>query len=327
MTHFRDTSEFRPTIATAADRLGLSPTAVEKDYWVTEVLRSLAAEFENDFIFKGGTSLSKGYGIIERFSEDIDILVLPGNRGRRSVDRLMKDMAAMAASHVQGQHNSEGGAETGRHRSYLMQYPSTYDSTELIKASVLLEMGVRGDPEPHEKVSIGSILREILIAEGASIDEFEDLTMFSVRVLHPARTLLEKLDHILRLSDELDSDPEMRPPLRAARHFYDVFQLLDLEQVHVMLTDSSQIMKIIDSIDDVDRRFFGRSNDEPTQASRSFADCSAFQPDTTSSARLEESYELTMPELYFGNDPLPTWSDICARVTEHEALLKFVRGD
>jgi hypothetical protein len=50
---------------------GISPAAVEKDYWVSEALRALASGYGDDFVFKGGTSLSKGYRIIELFSEDI----------------------------------------------------------------------------------------------------------------------------------------------------------------------------------------------------------------------------------------------------------------
>lgn len=69
---FRDLPEFGPTIDAAAERLGISATAVEKDYWVSEVLSALESEFAGDFILKEGTSLSKGYGLIERFSEDID---------------------------------------------------------------------------------------------------------------------------------------------------------------------------------------------------------------------------------------------------------------
>jgi hypothetical protein len=88
MTLFRDSEEFGPTLDAAAEHLGISATAVEKDYWVSEVLRVLARNFAGDFIFKGGTSLSKGYRIVERFSEDIDILVRPGGRG--TTNRLMK---------------------------------------------------------------------------------------------------------------------------------------------------------------------------------------------------------------------------------------------
>ena len=88
---FRDLGEFGPTLDAAAERLGISPTAVEKDYWVSEVLRALGRDFVGDFIFKGGTSFSKGFRIVERFSEDIDVLVLPGERGRGATDKLIPD--------------------------------------------------------------------------------------------------------------------------------------------------------------------------------------------------------------------------------------------
>jgi len=56
MTCFRDTDEFGPTLTAAAERLGISATAIEKDYWVSEILRVLARRYGDDFIFKGGTS-------------------------------------------------------------------------------------------------------------------------------------------------------------------------------------------------------------------------------------------------------------------------------
>ena len=56
--------------------LGLHSQFVEKDYWVTQTLRILYEDYPGHFIFKGGTSLSKGFGLIERFSEDVDVLVV-----------------------------------------------------------------------------------------------------------------------------------------------------------------------------------------------------------------------------------------------------------
>lgn len=107
------------------------------------MLRALVAEFPDDFIFKGGTSLSKGYGIVERFSEDIDVLVLPGGRGRGSVDKLTQAMGAAAARGVSGEAVSTE-AETGRHRAYSVSYPAARRPTELIATSVLFEASVRG---------------------------------------------------------------------------------------------------------------------------------------------------------------------------------------
>lgn len=117
MTRFRDTSEFGPTLDAAAERPGISATAVEKDYWVSEILR---------------------------VSEDIDVLVLPGTRGRNTTDKLMKAMGGATAAGIDGVASPVGGSETGRHRSYEVRYTATRQATALIRTSVLLEMGVRG---------------------------------------------------------------------------------------------------------------------------------------------------------------------------------------
>ena len=60
---FRDRSDFEATIDAAGDRLRVDPAIVEKDYWVSQILGALAGDFPSDLIFKGGTSLSKGYGL------------------------------------------------------------------------------------------------------------------------------------------------------------------------------------------------------------------------------------------------------------------------
>jgi len=78
VTLVREDAEFETLIRNAAASLGITdPTFVEKDYWVTQVLRALTAQFPGGFVLKGGTSLSKGYSIINRFSEDVDVLVVP----------------------------------------------------------------------------------------------------------------------------------------------------------------------------------------------------------------------------------------------------------
>ena len=171
MARFADLDEFGPTLDAAAERLGISPTAVEKDYWVSQVLHQLDSDFKGNFNFKGGTSLSKAYRLVERFSEDIDILVLPGTRGRGATDKLMKAIADAAARDIGGTATGVGGSETGRHRSCEITYPATRNSTSLIRTSVLLEMSTRGGPHPHSSVSINSLLGDTLADAGTDLDE------------------------------------------------------------------------------------------------------------------------------------------------------------
>src|ERR1035437_1764357 len=90
-THFRDQ--------------GLRESFIEKDYYVTEVLRAVAAYVGDKAIFKGGTSLSKGWNLIQRFSEDIDLFLDPQaftpSLGKKSVDRELKNLRDAVAGSVQ----------------------------------------------------------------------------------------------------------------------------------------------------------------------------------------------------------------------------------
>lgn len=321
MSRFRDSREFGPTLDAAAERLGISATAVEKDYWVSQVVRVLARDFGGDFVFKGGTSLSKGYRIVQRFSEDIDVLVLPGERGRGTVDKLMKQMSAAAAAGIGGEASPVGGAESGRHRSYEVSYPATREPTALVRTSVLLEMGVRGGSHPHDPVAISCLLGDVLEAAGTDLSEFADLEPFEVVVLHPGRTLLEKLVHIHEVAVELAADAARQPDRRSGRHFYDVFQLLGDGRVLDLLADHEQVEQIIDSIEKTTRDHFGGSDDSDLRPAGGFAASPAFDLDAEVSLRLRAAYESTMPELYFGAGPLPTWDAICGRVAERRDLL------
>ena len=80
MTFVHEDAEFDDLLRIVAGRRGLAIGLVEKDYWVTHALWALHAE-GFDVWFKGGTSLSKGFGLIERFSEDLDLKVEPGRVG------------------------------------------------------------------------------------------------------------------------------------------------------------------------------------------------------------------------------------------------------
>lgn len=319
---FRDLPEFGPTIDAAAERLGISATAVEKDYWVSQVLNALESQFSGDYILKGGTSLSKGYGLIERFSEDIDILVLPGDRGRGATDKLMKAMSAEAAERIGGTATSVGGAETGRHRSYEIEYPALRKRTDLIQTSVLLEMGTRGGSEPSERVMSSNLLGSELARAGTDLSEFPDLEPFELAVLHPGRTLLEKLAGIHAEATRISAEPGVTANSRIGRHFYDVHELLADPLVLDFLATRDQVALIWDEIAEVTQAHFAKT-DAPVEVrpEGGFAESPAFKLDSNVSERLRTAYEETMPQLYFGTDPSPSWNAIVEQVTRHNDLL------
>lgn len=198
----------------------------------------------------------------------------------------MKEMGATAAAGVSG-HAMSVSAETGRHRTYSVSYPATRPPTELMTTSVLLEMGVRGGSHPHELVPIGSLLSDVLIDAGT----------------------------------ELGADDTVRPPSRSGRHFYDVFQLLGDDRILHLLADRVQVMEVIESIDQITHRYFAGSAGTSTRPPEGFASSPAFDLANSVSARLQQSYQSTMPELHYGSEPLPTWDAICERVCAHAALL------
>jgi hypothetical protein len=320
VSRFRDAGEFGPTIDAAAEQLGISSTAIEKDYWVTQVLRALGHDFAEDFVFKGGTSLSKGYGILKRFSDDLDILILRGARGKGATDRLMKSIGEAAAAAAEGLAERYGGSETGVHRTFRVSYPATYRPTDAVATSVLLEMGVRGGPNPHERVPIGSLLGNTLEAAGTDLGQYDDLQPFEVAVLHPGRTLLEKLYGIHDLARQLSANALEADKLRRnGRHFYDVYQLLGHVRVLELLADRAQAEQIMASIEETSQEEFNATGELRPEGG--FAASPAFDRNSDISRQMQGAYEAIMPALYFGNEPLPTWDEICARVQEQRQLL------
>ena len=99
-------SDFDQAILQAAEHFrhrGLRPAIIEKDYYVTEALRIIAATAGDKIIFKGGTSLAKGWNLIQRFSEDIDIFLDPmafkPPLGKRAIDREAKKLRDAVGAH------------------------------------------------------------------------------------------------------------------------------------------------------------------------------------------------------------------------------------
>jgi hypothetical protein len=315
---FRARTDFEPTLRTAAEQLNVPPIVLEKDYWITQVLRHISKEFPNDFIFKGGTSLSKGYSLINRFSEDLDLLIVPGDRGRNPVDKLMKKMASSAAEHVGGERHSEGFPDTGRSRTYKVTYEGLIEETQLISHGVLMEMGVRGGPQPCQAKSIGSLLESALSGAGEDTAEYDDLASFEVQLLHPGRTLLEKLSMVHRESLRLQK-PDTEPKPNVGRHFFDLYFLLRDEGVLGFLDDRALVEEVLIDIQLVTDRYFSTQGPPETRPSEGFAASPAFDG-SSPSLQLRKSYYDTMPELHFGDD-LPDWAAICELVRDHAALL------
>ena len=241
----------------AAEYLGIPQAAfVEKDYWVVELLRSVMRPPKLDPIngrpcsaralLKGGTSLSKAFGIIERFSEDVDILIVHEGLGQNArenrVLRPICDRARVALGLTESDVLlAEHTTGTARNVHYL--YPVQISSA-VIAPMVRLEMGIRGGTLPG---TIRSQVRSYISAyvESAGIDaDFGELALVDVELIAPVRTLAEKLALLHHAATTaVNGDP--RSLERAGRHFGDIARLLsDGSVLEALGEEGSSIQKL-----------------------------------------------------------------------------------
>lgn len=312
---FRTRRDFDETIDTAPDVLRLPAVVVEKDYWVSQALRCLAMEFPQDFVFKGGTSLSKGFNIIQRFSEDIDVLILAGDRGRGACDTLMKDMGDQTARAVQDPEPTRTG-ERGIHRTYFLTYPRKRN-VDWLRPTIDVEMGVRGGPNPSESRQVTPLLADALQAAGVQTEVYEDLAPVRVNVLHPGRTAIEKLALVNDEADKCQRDPAREFPTRHGRHFYDIYMLLGHVLVQDFLRNREQFLDVVRDCERVSQKYF---NSEYVRPLTGYAVGAAFQSGPRVMQQLRAAYE-SAEDLYFGSDPYPTWDEVLERVRQSEGLL------
>lgn len=304
----------------SAVRLNLPEIAVEKDFWVCMTLRILfrLPGWGSTFTFKGGTSLSKGWKLIERFSEDIDIVIdraaldypdadtldqAAGSSRRKRVlagiktacrkavqDRiaglLRTHLAASLAGGLEWDLISDESDPDGQ--TLLFLYPSLFaPSDRYVQQIVRIEMGARSDTEPTETVAIVPYIAEAfpeLIANAET----------PVRAVSPVRTFWEKA---LLLHEEWHRPAGSRPRgAYMARHYYDLFRLIEAGVAARAGADLDLFASIVRH-----RSVFFRYG---------WIDYSALKrgslrlvPDAAHISGWESDYNRMKPEMFFGDVP------------------------
>jgi len=223
------------TLITAVEReTRIDAALVEKDYWTTHALWALH-ETGLDLWFKGGTSLSKGFGIIERFSEDLDLMVERGrvaalpvvsswtslNKGpvaqRQAFYRALTEAFVIPAVPVDRDATRED--KYGRGADYLGRYPGVFVANlpGAMSPSVRFEVG-RARVVPFVERPVSSFVHDHLDHIGM-LGEFMDNRPRAVRCVHPLVTLLEKLDALSRRygRETIEADSFVRHYEDAAR--------------------------------------------------------------------------------------------------------------
>ena len=320
MTFLRDDPGFPDLLRTAAADLQVPAALAEKDYWLTQVLRVLAQHHYGQFILKGGTSLSKGYRLLERFSEDVDILLLPHQSDRQpaAVEGLLAKVDGTLASALPVE-VVPATAEEGVARTLHVRYPATQQlGVSGLDPFIRIDYGVGGGSIPQDEVAITPLIGDQLTAAGHDPETFEDLAALHLAVLHPARTLIEKLCIVHGLADRISSgNPHVRS--REARHYYDIWYLLDTKRSPALdwIERQGDIGPLIADCVRITRDHYGSEPPIPTDG---IAGGVAFS-DPEVLDRVEGAYNKMLKTLAFPGRTHPTLNDVRDRIHEHAARL------
>lgn len=240
------------------------PTLVEKDYWIMHVLWGLT---EQGFRFelKGGTSLSKGYRLIHRFSEDIDIQIHPPEgrvvhtgKNKTKADHIesRKSYFEWLASEISipgitGVTRDPKFDDAERHRNagIRLAYESRFDAVPGLKDGILLEVGF-DKTQPSEALLLSSWAYE---HGAAKIDELIDNRAVEVSCYRPEYTFVEKLQTVIRKFRQFQEEGRVKPNF--LRHYYDIHMLLDCEAVQTFIGTDEYLEHKTDRIRGADREF------------------------------------------------------------------------
>ncbi|HET6252978.1 MAG TPA: nucleotidyl transferase AbiEii/AbiGii toxin family protein [Puia sp.] len=236
-----DHPEFPDLIRIVADKEIVDPFLIEKDYWIMHTLWGLQNQ-SFSFALKGGTSLSKGYGIINRFSEDLDILIEPPGRVGFDVNQtsekpnavqsrrdfyewLAKEIAIPGIVKVERDHEFDDPTYY-RGAGIRLFYTSNTSALEGVKDGILLEVGF-SKVAPNEPRDIDSWTYNFATAN--SDIPLLDNRAPGVVCYHPGYTFVEKLQTIIRHYRQEAADGTKRK--NYMRQYYDVASLLDTKIV------------------------------------------------------------------------------------------------
>lgn len=246
----------RMLLSQAGDKIGLSAKSVEKDLWVTQVLHALfSLDVSDKMIFKGGTSLSKAWGLIDRFSEDIDLAIDPvflgapdGDPTKKQIKKLRKASSLYVAEElaqklrnrfaelgltewlsVEAQPNGEGDNTYPEPRQIYVRYKSLYaDNLQYLLPMIVLEVSARSLMEPVAEVKIYSFASRHF--------PLKDLAPMPVVTAVPGKTMVEKM---FLLHELFAVEGHGMKAERKSRHLYDLYKMMDKPFAEEALRDDA----------------------------------------------------------------------------------------
>ena len=221
-------SLFNEAVRATAQTKGIPEIYIEKDYWVTLTLHTIFNDpIGKEVVFKGGTALSKCFGLIERFSEDIDLVVLKkkeesGNQLKNKLKKITNIINPILPEvYIEGLTNKMGMIRKTAHK-YSKQFSGNFGQ---VRDIIVLESSWLGHFEPFTHKYISSYIYEMMNETNqAKLAKEYSLLPFEVRVLDVKRTICEKIMSLVRFSYTAEPISDLK---NKVRHLYDLFLLLE----------------------------------------------------------------------------------------------------
>jgi predicted nucleotidyltransferase component of viral defense system len=261
MTLHHNKDLFQDAVVITSQQKGIREIYIEKDYWVTLALKTIFTDaIGQDVVFKGGTALSKCFQLIDRFSEDIDVVVLrrEGENENQWGKKIKK--VSHAVKNLIPEVEIEGITnKRGRIRKTAHDYEKLFEGDfEQVRDMIIVEATHLGNFEPYTNATVQSYIAEMMQETGQSnLIKTYQLEPFAVRVLTVERTLCEKIMSLVRFSFEENPIPKLNDKIR---HIYDIHQLLDNEVFYTFF-HSQGFEEMLLKVADDDIRSFKNNND------------------------------------------------------------------
>lgn len=312
----------RQAINNVALKTELPPSSIEKDWWVTQVLKALhTLPYAEHIAFKGGTSLSKCWNLIARFSEDIDIALsreFLGFGGELSKTQISDKLRRAACSFVRGKMQydvKEALLAQGIRQDVFsvdvvitpvttvdpevitVTYQSLYDVSPYIKNTVKLEISGRSMVEPVEKKFINAAIDAHFPNAPFAEEPFE------VNAVIPERTFLEK---VFLLHEEFHKDVVRVE--RMSRHVYDLAMMMDSERkIADRAVNNEELYR---TVLEHRRKFIGLKGFNYDEL---YTDSLCIVPDNEIAERWQEDYKFMGEHMIYG--PVPSFEELVEKMT------------
>ena len=216
-----DKELFRQVIIKASKQMGISEAIIEKDYYVSVFLQELS-KICPDVVFKGGTSLSKCYHVINRFSEDIDLNF--DNQHKKPTESMRRAFgkAIIATGDTLGLEPINFDKKTLPYRKDYMKLEYSYSAifpTIYLKPNLSVETSVCSPSFPIERCEVTSLIENYLTSENRiDICEISGLNSFSIKTQSLDRTFTDKLFAVADFYESNETE-------RLSRHMYDLYKM------------------------------------------------------------------------------------------------------